>query len=245
MTCTGLTVRRCAFFAFLLPRLEELHVVVLFGLARPSRERTGSCLAALMVDPATEAVTVRLSPRTGWPRWWRPAWVPSPRPSLRQPAGTRPAVRLFSSARWSKRCGSRGSPRSSPAAGNVQEVATDTLEPLGNAAALPFGAGRDSSSTGGGCSGADRVGPRGTAGGARAPRRGAGRRSAGPGGRARGRTTLFRATHSCVARSIGTWRRPSGPKRTASPPDCLQTHTPTRLKSPNTCWPRLRQVTGG
>src|SRR5580692_10080099 len=46
------------FLAFLLPRLEELHVAVLLA-ARPaeSGDRRG-LLAALMTDPATEVVTV-------------------------------------------------------------------------------------------------------------------------------------------------------------------------------------------
>jgi DNA-binding CsgD family transcriptional regulator len=46
------------FLAFLLPRLEELHVAVLLG-ARPAEAgQNQELLAALMVDPATEVVTV-------------------------------------------------------------------------------------------------------------------------------------------------------------------------------------------
>ena len=47
------------FLAFLLPRLEELHIAVLLG-ARPAEagERR-ELLAALTMDPATEVVTVR------------------------------------------------------------------------------------------------------------------------------------------------------------------------------------------
>jgi DNA-binding CsgD family transcriptional regulator len=46
------------FLAFLLPRLEELHAAVLLG-ARPAEAgQSQGLLAALMVDPATEVVTV-------------------------------------------------------------------------------------------------------------------------------------------------------------------------------------------
>ena len=52
------------FLAFLLPRLEELHVAVLLG-ARPAEAgESRELLAALTMDPATEVVTVGpLSPR--------------------------------------------------------------------------------------------------------------------------------------------------------------------------------------
>ncbi len=52
------------FLAFLLPRLEELHAAVLLG-ARPAEAgESRELLAALIMDPATEVVTVEpLSPR--------------------------------------------------------------------------------------------------------------------------------------------------------------------------------------
>ncbi len=47
------------FLAFLLPRLEELHVAVLFG-ARPAEVgESRELLAVLTMDPATEVITVR------------------------------------------------------------------------------------------------------------------------------------------------------------------------------------------
>ena len=46
-------------------------------------------------------------------------------------------------------------------------------------------------------------------------------------------------THSCVALSIGTWGRLSGPRRTGAPRDCWPKHTPARRGSPSTCSPLL------
>jgi DNA-binding CsgD family transcriptional regulator len=47
------------FLAFLLPRLEELRVAVLLGVRPAGASESGGVLAALIVDPATEVVTVR------------------------------------------------------------------------------------------------------------------------------------------------------------------------------------------
>jgi DNA-binding CsgD family transcriptional regulator len=47
------------FLAFILPRLEELRIAVLLGVRPAEARETGGDLAALMVDPATDVVTVR------------------------------------------------------------------------------------------------------------------------------------------------------------------------------------------
>src|SRR5277367_6376549 len=47
------------FLAFLLPRLEELRIAVLLGVRPAGARESGGVLAALIVDPATEVVTVR------------------------------------------------------------------------------------------------------------------------------------------------------------------------------------------
>src|ERR1700677_4160084 len=47
------------FLAFILPRLEELRIAVLLGVRPAEARESGGALAALMVDSATEVVTVR------------------------------------------------------------------------------------------------------------------------------------------------------------------------------------------
>jgi DNA-binding CsgD family transcriptional regulator len=47
------------FLAFILPRLEELRIALLLGVRPAEARESGGALAALMVDPATEVVTVR------------------------------------------------------------------------------------------------------------------------------------------------------------------------------------------
>jgi DNA-binding CsgD family transcriptional regulator len=47
------------FLAFILPRLEELRIAMLLGVRPAEARESGGALAALMVDPATEVVTVR------------------------------------------------------------------------------------------------------------------------------------------------------------------------------------------
>jgi DNA-binding CsgD family transcriptional regulator len=47
------------FLAFILPRLEELRIALLLGVRPAEARESGGALAALMVDPVTEVVTVR------------------------------------------------------------------------------------------------------------------------------------------------------------------------------------------
>ena len=102
------------FLAFLLPRLEELHVAVLLGARQAEVGESRELLAVLTMDPATEVVTVGPLSQAGVAELLAISLGIEPNPSSPPRAGRRPAVRRFWCARWSKLCEtsrSRRSPR--------------------------------------------------------------------------------------------------------------------------------------
>jgi predicted ATPase len=99
------------FLAFLLPRLEELNAVVLLG-ARPAEAgQSQELLAALMVDLATEVVTMAPLTTRGVATMVTAGLGVEPEPRFAARAGRRRAARRFWSARWSNRCERSASPR--------------------------------------------------------------------------------------------------------------------------------------
>ena len=162
------------FLAFLLPRLEELHIAVLLG-ARPAEagERR-ELLAALTMDPATEVVTVRPLTTNGVATLVASGLGVEPEPEFVQACweatgGTPFLVRTLVEALREERIAQL--PRR---LGMFSWVSLHDPGSLGDAAPRAVGSRRGPHGSGGRGFGAGRAGSGGPAGRTRAPRCGAG-----------------------------------------------------------------------
>ena len=233
------------FLAFLLPRLEELHVAVLLG-ARPAEAgESRELLAALTMDPATEVVTVGPLTTKGVATLVAAGLGVEPEPEFaaacwEATGGTPFLVRTLVEALREEQI----APVAASAA-KVQNVATVTLSRWAMLRLVRLGPDAAPPGSGGGRFGAGRVGPGGPAGRARTPRRSDGPPICWSGQACWTRLRFVSPIHFCAAPSTVTWRRPTGSKRTGAPPGCWPKHTPTRLESPSTCWRPYRQATAG
>jgi len=115
------------FLAFLLPRLEELRAAVLLG-ARPAEAgESQELLAALMMDPATEVVTVAPLTTGGWATMVAAGMGVEPEPQFaaacwEATGGTPFLVRTLVEALRAERIAPVGA-----SAADVQNLATATL----------------------------------------------------------------------------------------------------------------------